>query len=63
MCPCRSLAVPKTVPKPTLNIKCPLNCAPECEGALVCGRNNCPWGDGDDCCRQETISVEEAKGK
>ena len=22
----------------------------ECEGSLVCGRNNCPWGDGDDCC-------------
>ena len=21
-----------------------------CEGDLVCGTDNCPWGDGDDCC-------------
>jgi len=22
----------------------------QCAGSLICGRNNCPWGDGDDCC-------------
>ena len=22
----------------------------DCEGSLVCGQDNCPWGDGDDCC-------------
>ena len=22
----------------------------DCEGSLVCGYNNCPWGDKDDCC-------------
>ena len=21
-----------------------------CEGTLFCGQDNCPWGDGDDCC-------------
>ena len=24
----------------------------ECLGPLVCGIHNCPWGDGDDCCRR-----------
>ena len=24
----------------------------ECAGSLVCGTDNCPWGDGDDCCEQ-----------
>ena len=24
----------------------------ECQGDLVCGKNNCPWGDGDDCCEK-----------
>ena len=48
---------------PDLYPKCLLNRFPECEGALVCGTDNCPWGDGDDCCRQKTISVAEAKGK
>ena len=33
----------------------------ECEGALVCGTDNCPWGDGDDCCRRKTVSVAEAR--
>ena len=22
----------------------------ECAAGLVCGSNNCPWGDDDDCC-------------
>ena len=22
----------------------------DCEGSLVCGTDNCPWGDEDDCC-------------
>ena len=22
----------------------------DCAGGLKCGSNNCPWGDGDDCC-------------
>ena len=22
----------------------------ECAGSLTCGDDNCPWGDGDDCC-------------
>ena len=22
----------------------------ECSGDLVCGTDNCPWGDNDDCC-------------
>merc|ERR1712159_455656 len=22
----------------------------ECAGSLTCGNDNCPWGDGDDCC-------------
>ena len=21
-----------------------------CVGALICGSDNCPWGDRDDCC-------------
>ena len=24
----------------------------ECAGSLICGNDNCPWGDGDDCCMQ-----------
>ena len=24
----------------------------DCEGDLVCGRDNCPWGDRDDCCME-----------
>ena len=24
----------------------------ECAGSLVCGQDNCPWADGDDCCKQ-----------
>ena len=24
----------------------------ECAGSLICGEDNCPWGDGDDCCRK-----------
>ena len=35
----------------------------ECEGELVCGTDNCPCGDGDDCCREKTMSAAEAKGK
>ena len=22
----------------------------QCAGSLVCGTDNCPWGDADDCC-------------
>lgn len=22
----------------------------QCAGNLICGSNNCAWGDGDDCC-------------
>ena len=22
-----------------------------CMGGLTCGHDNCPWGDGDDCCQ------------
>lgn len=30
-----------------------------CKGGLVCGENNCPWGDGDDCCvAAEAIEAE-----
>ena len=35
----------------------------ECEGSLVCGEDNCPWGGGEDCCRQPTISKEDARGR
>ena len=24
----------------------------DCEGDLVCGYDNCPWGDRDDCCME-----------
>ena len=24
----------------------------DCEGSLVCGDDNCTWGDGDDCCKK-----------
>ena len=24
----------------------------DCVGSLICGNDNCPWGDGDDCCMQ-----------
>ena len=26
------------------------NNSEECEGDLRCGTDNCPWGNGDDCC-------------
>jgi len=26
----------------------------DCGFGLMCGHNNCPWGDGDDCCRSMT---------
>ena len=35
----------------------------ECEGALVCGTDNCPWDDWGDCCKQKTMSAQEAMGK
>ena len=25
----------------------------ECAGDLDCGKNNCHWGDGDDCCQEK----------
>jgi len=25
----------------------------QCAGDLVCGTDNCPWGDGDDCCMED----------
>merc|ERR1719318_477414 len=25
----------------------------ECRGSLVCGKDNCPWGDDDDCCKRK----------
>ena len=24
----------------------------ECDGVLVCGKENCSWAEGDDCCRK-----------
>ena len=46
------------------------NADSECAGDLVCGTDNCPWGDGDDCCtvgeEQESnngiAKVEDRKG-
>eukprot|EP00931_Biecheleriopsis_adriatica_P098324 TRINITY_DN7225_c0_g3_i2.p1 TRINITY_DN7225_c0_g3~~TRINITY_DN7225_c0_g3_i2.p1 ORF type:complete len:944 (-),score=82.85 TRINITY_DN7225_c0_g3_i2:70-2901(-) len=29
----------------------------DCAGSLKCGRDNCPWGDGDDCCYQPTCAT------
>jgi len=26
----------------------------DCEGDLICGNNNCAWGDHDDCCQKCT---------
>ena len=31
----------------------------ECEGSLECGKDNCPWGDGDDCCFNPRTSKNE----
>ena len=30
----------------------------ECAGPLVCGKDNCPWGDEDDCCTNATTSCK-----
>ena len=30
----------------------------ECSGSLVCGRDNCPWGDGDDCCQKPAVDCQ-----
>ena len=30
----------------------------ECEGSLKCGKDNCPWGDGDDCCYNPNPPVD-----
>ena len=30
----------------------------ECEGSLVCGKDNCPWGDGDDCCMKPPVDCQ-----
>merc|ERR1719379_2197231 len=32
----------------------------DCAGSLVCGFNNCPWGDEDDCCTYPAPSVANA---
>ena len=29
----------------------------DCAGSLVCGSDNCPWGDGDDCCMHPGMHV------
>ena len=34
----------------------------ECQGDLVCGNNNCPWGDGDDCCTTAGEEQESNNG-
>jgi len=30
----------------------------QCAGSLVCGTDNCPWGDEDDCCKIDTIGCK-----
>ena len=41
----------------------------ECDSDLVCGNDNCSWGDGDDCCEKlpttttTTIAATTAAGK
>ena len=30
----------------------------ECAGQLVCGNDNCPWGDQDDCCREGNCIIK-----
>ena len=34
----------------------------DCEGSLVCGDDNCPWGDGDDCCTRIGMHRRTAQG-
>ena len=34
----------------------------ECAGPLVCGTDNCPWGDADDCCMQPGMHVHITTG-
>merc|ERR1712241_673615 len=35
----------------------------DCEGSLICGYNNCPWGDKDDCCQKSSEGVCSPDGK
>jgi len=30
----------------------------ECAEGLICGKDNCPWGDNDDCCMKAPITVK-----
>ena len=34
----------------------------DCEGSLVCGDDNCPWGEGDDCCMRKGMHRRTAQG-
>ena len=34
----------------------------DCAGSLVCGSDNCPWGDGDDCCMHPGMHVHVTTG-
>ena len=31
----------------------------ECLGSLICGDDNCPWGDRDDCCEAPPEEEEQ----